>query len=64
MKTKKNNIMYNSDYTVQDGRLINNAPRTEMGITKMANMKRVQKRASKVGIIVEANSISKMMGDM
>jgi|TARA_R110000765_G_scaffold412166_1_gene511660 hypothetical protein len=63
MKAKKN-LMYDKDYTVKDGRLINNAPPTQMGITKMANRKRAEKRAEKVGIIVEANNISRMLGDM
>tara|TARA_R110002049_G_C9008479_1_gene550435 strand:+ start:229 stop:399 length:171 start_codon:yes stop_codon:yes gene_type:complete len=56
--------MYNEDYTVKNGRLINNAPPTQMGITKMAKMNKVKKRAEKISMIVEANSISKMMGDM
>ena len=63
MKAKKN-FMYNEDYTVKDGRLINNAPPTQMGITKMANMNRAKKRAEKISMIVEANGISKMLGDM
>jgi hypothetical protein len=63
MKAKKN-FMYDSNYTVKDGRLINNAPRTQMGITKMANMNRAKKRAEKISMIVEANGISKMLGDM
>ena len=63
MKAKKN-FMYDSNYTVKDGRLINNAPPTQMGITKMANMNRTKKRAEKISMIVEANGISKMLGDM
>tara|TARA_R110000751_G_scaffold171647_1_gene278104 strand:+ start:389 stop:559 length:171 start_codon:yes stop_codon:yes gene_type:complete len=56
--------MYNDDYTIKNGRLINNAPESKMGITKMAEVNKSRKRAEKVGIIVEANSISRMMGDM
>jgi hypothetical protein len=56
--------MYDQDYTVKNGRLINNAPPTQMGITKMARAKKAQKRAEKIGMIVEANNISRMLGDM
>ena len=63
MKAKKN-LMYDHDYTVKNGRLVNNAPPTQMGITKMARAKKAQKRAEKIGMIVEANNISRMLGDM
>ena len=63
MRAKKN-LMYDQDYTVKNGRLINNAPPTQMGITKMARAKKSQKRAEKIGMIVEANNISRMLGDM
>ena len=63
MKSKKK-FIYDRNYNVRQGRLINNAPRTQMGITKMANMNRAKKRAEKISMIVEANGISKMLGDM
>lgn len=47
--------------TVKNGRLINNRPDSEMGITKMARMKKAEKRAEKISMMVEASRISKMM---
>ena len=67
MKEAKKNLNYDTDYTVKNGRLINNAPPLEMGITKLANAKRAMRHAEKVNVIVEANEITKMrdqLGDM
>jgi len=48
-----------NDYTIKGGRLINNAPECEMGITKAARMRKQMKRADKVRMIAEGNELSK-----
>ena len=48
-----------NDYTIKGGRLINNAPECEMGITKAARMRKQIKRADKVRMIAEGNELSK-----
>ena len=63
MKAKKN-YMYESNNTDKDGRIIKNAHKKQVGIAKMRKMKRAKKRAEKISMIVEANGISKMLGDM
>ncbi|QDP57465.1 MAG: hypothetical protein Unbinned2299contig1000_66 [Prokaryotic dsDNA virus sp.] len=52
------NPNYDHDYTVKNGRLINNAPPLEMGITKMCNMKKSKKRMEKILMKVEADEIA------
>ena len=47
--------------TIKNGRLINNRPDSEMGITKMARIKKEMKRSDKIAMMVEANRISKML---
>ena len=59
MKSKRN-YMYDQDYTVKNGRLINNAPELEMGITKMARKVKYKKRVEKIMMKVEADEISRM----
>ena len=54
----KQNPFYDQDYTVKNGRLINNAPPLEMGITKICNMKKSKKRMEKIMIKVEADEIA------
>jgi hypothetical protein len=58
-----NNIKQNKmdGLIVKNGRLINLRPDSEMGITKMARMKKAEKRAEKISMIVEANRISNML---
>ena len=48
-----------NDYTIKNGRLINNAPECEMGITKAARMRKQVKRAEKVRMIAEGNELAK-----
>tara|TARA_R110000772_G_scaffold144858_1_gene254670 strand:+ start:344 stop:523 length:180 start_codon:yes stop_codon:yes gene_type:complete len=48
----------NNDYKVKDGRLINNAPDSEMGLVKAARYRKQMKRADKVRIIAEGNELS------
>jgi hypothetical protein len=45
-------------YTIKDGRLINMAPSSEMGITKLAQMRKDIKRAKKVRMIAEGNELA------
>jgi hypothetical protein len=47
-----------NDYTIKNGRLINNAPECEMGITKAARMRKQMKRAEKVRMIAEGNELA------
>jgi len=58
-----NNIKQNKmdGLTIKNGRLINNRPDSEMGITKICRMKKAEKRAEKISMIVEANRISNML---
>ena len=48
------------DYTIKKGRLINNAPELEMGISKAARFRKEMKRAEKVRMIAEGNELSNM----
>ena len=45
-------------YTIKDGRLINMAPCPDMGITKLAQMRKDIKRAKKVRMIAEGNELA------
>jgi len=63
MKSKRN-YMYDQDYTVKNGRLINNAPELEMGITKMAKKVKYKKRMEKIMMKVEADEISRLGENM
>lgn len=47
--------------TVKDGMLINNRPDGMTGIAQAANMRKVMKRAEKVGMYSEAMMMSKSM---
>tara|TARA_R100001510_G_scaffold50103_1_gene48897 strand:+ start:288 stop:491 length:204 start_codon:yes stop_codon:yes gene_type:complete len=51
-------------YEVKDGRLINMAPSSEMGITKLAQMKAAAKRYKKVQMIAEGNELAKANIDL
>jgi hypothetical protein len=77
MKLNLGNSVYQSGYngggpglTVQNGRLVNNAPDGRMGITKIAEANREMKRSQKIDMqtqaILRAEAIEKMnemMGD-
>ena len=54
----------NEDYTIKDGRLINNAPQLESGISRAARMKKERKRAEKVRMIAEGNELANANIDM
>ena len=64
MKLNLGNSVYQSGLTVQNGRLVNNAPDGRMGITKMAaavkEMKREQKISMQTDAILRAEDIEKM----
>lgn len=51
-------------YTLKDGRLINMAPSSEMGITKLAEMREGIKRAKKVRMIAEGNELAQANIDL
>ena len=51
----------NKDYTVKNGRLINNAGELSTGIWNTAQTRKAIKRAEKVSIIIEANTVSNNM---
>ena len=51
-------------YEVKDGRLINNAPEPQMGISKMIDMKNSMKRYNKVQMIAEGNELAKANIDL
>lgn len=51
MKTYKDLI--DSEYTVKDGRLINNAPPLEMGISKAARLRRDVRDGKKIAKIAD-----------
>ena len=46
------------DYTIRNGRLINNAPDLESGISKAARLRQEVKREKKVRMIAEANELA------
>ena len=51
----------NKDYTIKNGRLINNAGELSTGIWNTAQTRKAIKRAEKVSIIIEANTVSNNM---
>ncbi len=51
--------MNNREYTMKNGRLINNAPDSEMGIVKATRLKKMMNRAEKVRMIAEGNELAK-----
>jgi hypothetical protein len=54
--------MYDDNYTIKNGRLINNAPELEMGISKLCKMNKARKKAEKIMMKVEADEISRFRG--
>ena len=46
------------DYTIKKGRLINNAPPLEMGLSKAARLRKEIKRGEKVRMIAEGNELA------
>jgi len=46
------------NYTIKNGRLINNAPPLESGISMAARLKKQMKRAEKVRMIAEGNELA------
>jgi len=55
----KGNPHYDDNYTVENGRLVNNAPPLEMGITKLCRLKKTKDRAEKIMMKVEADEIAR-----
>ena len=56
--------LIDSDYTIKNGRLINNAPPLQTGICKMAKMRKAMEKAEKVSIIADAIDIAEMREEM
>jgi hypothetical protein len=56
--------MMDRDYTIKKGRLINNAPELEMGLSKAARFRKEMKRAEKVRMIAEGNELANMNIDL
>lgn len=52
--------LINSDYTIKNGRLINNAPPLQTGICKMAKMRSAVKKAEKVSMIADGMNMAEM----
>jgi hypothetical protein len=51
-------------YEIAKGRLINNAPSPEMGIQKLAQLKKAKDRFEKVQIVAEGNELAKANIDL
>ncbi len=54
----------NSDYTIQNGRLVNNAQPLESGISQASRLKKNRERAEKVRMIAEGNELAKANIDL
>lgn len=52
--------LINSDYTIKDGRLVNNAPPLQTGICKMAKMRSAVKKAEKISMIADGMNMAEM----
>lgn len=60
----KKNRNYDQDYTVKNGRLINNADELSTGLWKSAQRRKAIKRFEKMSMIAEANQMSKGMNEL
>ena len=58
---KAKNHFYDNDYTIKNGRLINNAPDTETGIYRAGQIKKSEKNMKKIMQGVDAIRIAKMI---
>jgi hypothetical protein len=54
----------NKNYTVKNGRLINNAEEPSTGLWKSAQRRKAIKRFEKMSMIAEANQMSKGMNEL
>ena len=52
--------LINSDYTIKNGRLVNNAPPLQTGICKMAKMRSAVKKAEKISMIADGMDMAEM----
>jgi len=52
--------LMNSDYTIKNGRLINNAPPLETGISKAARLRRDVRRSRKISKIADGIEMAEM----
>ena len=56
--------LMNSEYTVKNGRLINNAPPLEMGISKAARLRREVHRSKKIAKIADGIEMAEARKEM
>lgn len=56
--------LINSDYTIKNGRLINNAPPLQTGLCKMAKMRSAVKKAEKISMIADGMDMAEMREQM
>ena len=56
--------LVDSDYTIKNGRLINNAPPLQTGLCKMAKMRKAMKKAEKVSMIADGMDMAEMREQM
>lgn len=56
--------LIDSDYTIKNGRLINNAPPLETGLCKMAKMRKAIKKSEKVSMIADGMDMAEMREQM
>lgn len=62
MKTYQD--LMNSEYTIKNGRLINNAPPLEMGISKAARLRREVHRSRKIAKIADGIEMAEARKEM
>jgi len=62
MKTYQD--LMNSEYTIKNGRLINNAPPLEMGISKAARLRREVHRSKKIAKIADGIEMAEARKEM
>jgi len=62
MKTYQD--LMNSEYTIKNGRLINNAPQLEMGISKAARLRREVHRSKKIAKIADGIEMAEARKEM
>jgi len=56
--------LMDSEYTIKNGRLINNAPPLEMGISKAARLRRDVRRSRKIAKIADGIEMAEMRKDI
>ena len=52
--------LINSEYTIKNGRLVNNAPPLQTGLCKMAKMRSAVKKSEKISMIADGMNMAEM----